>query len=117
MPRSLVIRRATGAGIRQVHHRSITSPRQVHDRLRRIQFPAVDTGNLCCLTPQRPGPGTAPLAYGAVLVSIPVAATHTRSSPPWSLDEMTPPIRQPAAWREQDGEQPADRMRRSPVPA
>jgi hypothetical protein len=30
---------------------------------------------------------------------------------------MTPPIRQPAAWREQDGEQPADRMRRSPVPA
>jgi hypothetical protein len=35
--RSLVIRRVTGAGLRQVHDGSIASPRLVHDRLCRIQ--------------------------------------------------------------------------------
>lgn len=42
--RVLVIQRVTGAGIRQVHDRSITSPRQVNDRLRRIQSLTGDTG-------------------------------------------------------------------------
>jgi len=61
--------------------------------------------------------------HGAVLVFHPLAATHTRS-PPWSLDEMAradpaarPPGReyeqgQPAAWREQHGEEPANRAAR-----
>jgi hypothetical protein len=35
-----------------------------------------------------PDPGTAPIATALCWSSIPVAATHTRSSPPWSLDEM-----------------------------
>src|SRR5712691_2980542 len=36
-PCGLVTRRVTSAGIRRVHDRYITSPRQVHDRLNQIQ--------------------------------------------------------------------------------
>ena len=43
-PGGLVIRRVTSAGIRRVHDRCITSPRQVHDRLNQIQSLRGDTG-------------------------------------------------------------------------
>lgn len=80
-----------GTGIRQVHDRSITSPRQVHDRLRPIQSLTVDTGNLYGMTPRlaatsRSGHSTA--RHSACWSSIPAAATHARSSSPWRLDEM-----------------------------
>ena len=39
-----VIRRVTSAGIRRVHDKYITSPRQVHDRLNQIQSLRGDTG-------------------------------------------------------------------------
>ena len=44
-PCGLVIRRVTSAGIRRVHDKYITSPRQVHDRLNQIQSLTGDTGN------------------------------------------------------------------------
>jgi hypothetical protein len=43
-PGGLVIRRVTSAGIRRVHDRYITSPRQVHDRLSQIQSLTGDCG-------------------------------------------------------------------------
>lgn len=50
--RSLAIRRVTGARVRLVHDRSITSPRQVSDRLRRIQSLTRHTVNPWCMTPR-----------------------------------------------------------------
>ncbi len=66
-----VIQRVTGAGIRQVHDRSITSPRQVNDRLRRIQSLTGDIGNPWCMTPRLAAvssSGHSAARHGVVLV-------------------------------------------------
>ncbi len=129
--RSLVIRRATGVGIRQVHDRSIASPRQVHYPLRRIQSLTGDTGNPCCMTPRLAAAsrsGHSAARHGAVLVFHPGGSdAHPVTLSLWSLDEIAradPAARpgrgyeqgQPATWCEQDGEEPADRnARHKPV--
>ena len=41
-PRSVVIRCVTGVSTRQVHARSITGPRQVHNRLSNRREPGAD---------------------------------------------------------------------------
>ena len=121
--RSLVIRPVTGAGIRQVHDRSITSPRRVHDRLRRIQFLTGDTGNPCCMTRRLAAAsrsGHRAARHGAVLVFHPGGGDAHLVIPPWNLDKMAradsaarpgPGYEQgqPATRREQDGDEPADR--------
>ena len=85
-PGGLVIRRVTSAGIRRVHDRYITSPRQVHDRLNQIQSLRGDTGNPCGMTPplaQRPDPRAVSLATAPCQSSTRRRAARTRSPPPW----------------------------------
>ncbi len=80
----------TDAGIRRVHARSITSPRQVHDRLCRIQALTGDLGSPCGTTP--------PLPAGQLYrSSIPAAATgHSANASVGASKGWRGLIRQPA---------------------
>lgn len=80
-----------GAGIGRVHDRYITSPRQVHDRLYQIQSLRGDTRNpRDMMTPlgRRLDQRAVSLTTAPCQSSTRRRATRTRSSPPWSLDEM-----------------------------
>ena len=110
--RGLVIQACHRAGIRRVHDRSITSPRQVHLPVR--PDPVPDRGHREPLRRHAAVP-----AARVCRSSIPAAATGTRPIPDRSLDGMTrdrsgSPLStatgtnkpRPAAQREQNSEEP-----------
>jgi hypothetical protein len=96
----LVIRRVTSAGIRRVHDRYITSPRQVHDRLNQIQSLTGDCGkplrhNAAARTASRSAGSVA--HHGAVPVFHPAAGdAHPVTASVAASKRWRGPIRQPA---------------------
>jgi hypothetical protein len=114
----LVIRRVASAGIRRVHDRYITSPRQVHDRLNQIQSLRRDAGKPSCgMTPPlahtRPDPRAASLATAPRQSSTGGRRRALGHCLRGSLDDMARADPSACSGRRNEQDQPAARLSRT----